>query len=203
MINKSEAIKYMTQGLPRGSVLLRERTIERRWGWMFFWQGPRPETATEPVIVSRADGALFHAAPGESPAQAIARYERGLLGGPVFGRLRRWMGNGFELDTPRFEGLRFPRDAVEAREAFEQWQQRHRTERNYRVADVEINGEWVLRDVRFNRDTGIAVLVNEQPLDDRLELFGARITRILELESDMKDRKVTEAQRNAFSSPGV
>jgi hypothetical protein len=203
MIRKTEAIKFVTQGLPRGSVLLRTRTIEKKWGWLFIWQAPQGGAESVPVIVNRADGALFRGSPGESAGDTIARYERGLLGGPVMGRVRMWLGASFDLDTPSFEGLRFPRNETEAHEVLKHWRGQHRTERNYRLADVEINGEWVLREVRFDRDTGIAVLVEDQPLHARLELFGANITRILELESDMKDRKVTEGQRNAFSSPHV
>jgi len=206
MIKKTDAIRIVSINMPDASVILHDKTIERKWGWLFFWaRRPDPQSASAPMhgmyIVNREDGTGLAPDQNAAPASVIAAHERALLGGEVVGRVKMLLGASFDLDAALFQGLRFPISAAEAANVHRTWSDA--AMKNYRLADVEVNGERIVRDVTFDRDSGIAVLVDGKPLVDRLELFGCAVTRMLELGTDMKDRKVSEAQRNAFASPAV
>jgi len=112
MISRDSARSLLADRLGNDVVILDERTIEKDWGWVFFYQSRRFVEANRfedmlvgngPYLVNRFDGSV-HGTDTHHPIECyIQRYERQLKGeGPRFGQNPRAWLDHVSLDTSRY-----------------------------------------------------------------------------------------------------
>lgn len=97
-MNKKEALHLIEEELEQMSrehisvefVLLNDETIEKSWGWVFFYQSKSYEESGDklemlagnaPIIVNRHTRTLMHTGTAHDIAHYVQEYEASLFGG--------------------------------------------------------------------------------------------------------------------------
>ncbi|MBI2395223.1 MAG: hypothetical protein HYV09_36980 [Deltaproteobacteria bacterium] len=172
MITREQARAQVASGLPGEWVLDDEATIERPWGWVFFYvaRSGEPLFGNAPVFVDREGRVLEESGTAMPVEYYIDRLERGSL----LQRLRRALS-----PLPRSPTLRFPTSFKEAQRVFRRWDRLNG--RYFVIADVRTAAR-VLPRVTFDAHTNIAVTFEDTPLAHHPQLWSVPIVEVLRVE---------------------